>query len=171
MNSTAQQLPVVGTEYHLTSPVERFPHFTARKNMTGIVTEATEEFISLRLTQTLAGAEEWDNEIFWSADDCFEVIDGDEDDHYVSDFFRHCAPVHVEHLKSNGDVLLDEEHIGHVERVGRGYVGTLTDGTVVVENADCKSTAVGRICRTRLSEGDMVKGTGRGNTGGPYVLA
>lgn len=166
MNSTAQQLPAVGTEWHLTSPVERFPHFTARKGMTGIVTEATSEYISLRLTQTLAGAEEWDNEVIWSVEDCF-----DEDAGYVTDFFNHCAPVHVEHLKRSGDVLLDGEHIGHVERVGRGYVGTLLDGTVVVENADCKSTAVGRICRTRLSVGDKVKCTGRGNSGGPYTLA
>jgi len=58
----------IGTRLRLTRNVERFPHFIAPKGATGTVTDVTDGNISVLMDDHLAGAEEWDNEIVWSAD-------------------------------------------------------------------------------------------------------
>jgi hypothetical protein len=66
-------LPRRGTRHRLTRAVERFPHFVAPVGATGTITEADEDYVCLRMDEHLPGAEEWDNEVVWSAeDDCDE---------------------------------------------------------------------------------------------------
>lgn len=64
-----EQLPVVGSRGRLRRSVDRFPHFVVQVGATGAVTEATDSLIALRLDVPLSGAEEWDNEVCWTADD------------------------------------------------------------------------------------------------------
>ncbi|HSS43055.1 MAG TPA: hypothetical protein VLK37_10980 [Solirubrobacterales bacterium] len=65
----SEQLPAVGSRGRLRRSVDRFPHFVAQAGATGTVTEATDSLIALRLDRFLPGAEEWDNEVCWTADD------------------------------------------------------------------------------------------------------
>lgn len=58
-----------GDRVRLTRPVERFPHFIAPEGATGTVTEASAALILVHMDDTLAGAEEWDNQIAWSVPD------------------------------------------------------------------------------------------------------
>ncbi len=62
-------LPKVGERAKLRRIVERFPHFWIAAGATGTVTEATEDLIALRMDKHVPGAEAWDNELCWSADD------------------------------------------------------------------------------------------------------
>jgi hypothetical protein len=54
----------------LTVDVERFPHFLAKKGLTGIVldTNASDwpKSIAVKMDEPLEGCEEWDNTILWS---------------------------------------------------------------------------------------------------------
>lgn len=63
------RLPKVGQRAALTRIVERFPHFWISAGATGTVTAATDDLIALRMDEPIPGAEEWDNELCWSADD------------------------------------------------------------------------------------------------------
>ena len=58
-----------GDKVRLTVDVERYPHFIARKGMTGIVLDThTSDYpsaIAVKLDQHLDGCEEWDNTLLW----------------------------------------------------------------------------------------------------------
>jgi hypothetical protein len=60
--------PTVSERFILTRDVERYPHFIAAAGSKGTIVEATPEAVSLRLDDPQPGAEEWDNEIVWSAE-------------------------------------------------------------------------------------------------------
>ncbi len=56
----------VGMRVRLVHNVERYPHFVARKGMTGTVSMADmREAVCVRLDEFLPGAEDWDNEVCW----------------------------------------------------------------------------------------------------------
>lgn len=63
------ELPQAGDRARLGRVVERFPHFWIAAGATGTVTEATENLIALRMDEHVHGAEEWNNELCWTADD------------------------------------------------------------------------------------------------------
>lgn len=65
----AEAEPKLGDRYVLTSDVERFPHFIARRAMTGTVTDASDLYVALTLDEPLPGAEEWDNAVIFTAGD------------------------------------------------------------------------------------------------------
>jgi hypothetical protein len=69
-------LPPVGARARLRVPVERFPHFQVEAGAEGTLTEATDSLVALRMEETIPGAEEWDNEICWTADDAASAGDG-----------------------------------------------------------------------------------------------
>ena len=58
-----------GDRVRLTVDVERYPHFIARKGMTGIVldTNASDypQAIAVKLDEHLEGCGEWDNTLLW----------------------------------------------------------------------------------------------------------
>ena len=62
-----------GDRVRLTGDVERYPHFIAKKGMTGIVldTDASDypEAIAVKLDQHLDGCEEWDNTLLWQEEE------------------------------------------------------------------------------------------------------
>ena len=60
--------PREGARWRLKANVERFPHFIAEKGMAGVIDEVGEDLISLKLDDSLPGAEPWDNCIWWSPD-------------------------------------------------------------------------------------------------------
>jgi hypothetical protein len=63
-------LPPVGARVRLKFDVERFPHFIAKAGSTGrVVGHESDGLYRVRLDVTLPGAEEWDNEVQWTADD------------------------------------------------------------------------------------------------------
>lgn len=55
-----------GTRVQLLRDVERFPHFIARKGMTGTIVDACEDHIAVKMDTYIDGCEEWSNEIVWS---------------------------------------------------------------------------------------------------------
>lgn len=56
----------VGARVRLRRDVERYPHFIARKGMTGTVTNADESGgVNVRMDAFLNGAQEWSNEVVW----------------------------------------------------------------------------------------------------------
>jgi hypothetical protein len=63
------ELPQAGDRARLGRVVERFPHFWIAAGATGTVTEATDALIALRMDEYIPGAEEWENELCWTADD------------------------------------------------------------------------------------------------------
>ncbi len=63
------ELPHAGDRARLCRLVERFPHFWIAAGATGTVSEASENLIALRMDKHVYGAEEWDNELCWTADD------------------------------------------------------------------------------------------------------
>ncbi len=63
------ELPQVGDRARLCRLVERFPHFWIAAGALGTVTEASENLIALRMDEHVSGAEEWDSELCWTADD------------------------------------------------------------------------------------------------------
>lgn len=63
------ELPAVETRWRLTRPVDRYPHFIAPEGAEGRVVDVSDGNVSLRLDETLAGAEDWDNEVVWSTRD------------------------------------------------------------------------------------------------------
>jgi hypothetical protein len=64
----AMPRPIVGERLVLIRDVDRYPHFVAARGSRGTIAEVSPEAVSLRLDEQLPGAEEWDNEIVWSAD-------------------------------------------------------------------------------------------------------
>lgn len=62
-------LPGIGARVRLKFDVERYPHFIAKAGSTGIVVCADPDSYSVRLTEPLPGAEEWNNQVIWTADD------------------------------------------------------------------------------------------------------
>lgn len=66
---TGAELPAVGDRARLRRGVERFPHFRVEAGASGIVTEASEWLVALRMDDAVAGAEHWDNELCWTAED------------------------------------------------------------------------------------------------------
>jgi hypothetical protein len=60
--------PVVGERFVLICDVDRYPHFIAARGSEETITDVSQGVVSLRLDDPLPGAEEWDNEIVWSAD-------------------------------------------------------------------------------------------------------
>ena len=56
----------IGYRFVLTRDVDRFPHFIAKRGMTGIVKEMNPDgAIITSIDQPLRGSEEWDNELWW----------------------------------------------------------------------------------------------------------
>ena len=76
MNSTDTKI-AEGKRVRLLQNVDRFPHFVARKGITGTVTEVTDQFVSVKMDDHIDGAEEWDNEIVWDANANLEWINED----------------------------------------------------------------------------------------------
>lgn len=62
-------LPAVGVRARIRQSVERFPHFRVEAGAEGIVVEATDSLIALRMDEAIPGAEEWDNQLCWTPDD------------------------------------------------------------------------------------------------------
>lgn len=69
-----------GDRVFLVHDVERFPHFIARKGLTGTVLEMSSDLIRVKMDKPLPGAEEWDNEVHWTEDevrffndDCYPI--------------------------------------------------------------------------------------------------
>jgi hypothetical protein len=58
-----------GDKVRLTVDVERFPHFIARKGLTGVVLDVNQnewpDTIAVKLDEPLQGCEEWDNTLLW----------------------------------------------------------------------------------------------------------
>jgi hypothetical protein len=61
-------IPVVGERFVLIGDGDRYPHFVAVRGSRGMVTNVSEDSISLRLDDQLSGVEERDNEVVWRAD-------------------------------------------------------------------------------------------------------
>lgn len=85
-------LPATGTRVRLTVDVDRYPHFVAPKGATGTVKNPSRRgglpvhvgdpnIFAVCLDETLAGAEDWNNEVHWWLDNGddptadFEVIE------------------------------------------------------------------------------------------------
>ena len=62
----------VGDKVALARDVERFPSFIARKGATGTVCRIDTDSeggiwdMAVRMDETIAGCEEWNNEIYWT---------------------------------------------------------------------------------------------------------
>jgi hypothetical protein len=77
MSAQSRGVPQPGERFRLAGPVDRFPHFLAPSGTSGTVTYAEEHnIICLRMDEHLDGAEEWDNEIVWSADEDQDATTG-----------------------------------------------------------------------------------------------
>lgn len=63
---------IPGQRFKLIRPVDRFPDFLAPAGLTGTVT-LTEGMIAGKMDQHIAGAEYWDNEIWWDTADEFRA--------------------------------------------------------------------------------------------------
>lgn len=87
--------PRVGDRIRLRREVSKYPHFIAEAGLTGTVTESSADdisgLISVRMDEPLAGAEAWDNEILWGADDDQDYADFDREPYAVVPFWRDCA--------------------------------------------------------------------------------
>jgi hypothetical protein len=53
----------------LVRDVERFPHFIARKGMTGVIEEITNGYARVKVDAELHGSEEWENCIIWNGEE------------------------------------------------------------------------------------------------------
>ena len=69
-----------GTRLRLTCDVDRYPHFIAPAGSVGTVVDTSDGVVSVRMDNTIAGAEDWDNEVVWS------LRDGDDITAYVELF-------------------------------------------------------------------------------------
>lgn len=49
--------------------VDRYPDFMAPKGATGVIVMMEPDFIRVKMDQTIAGAEPWDNEVHWFQDE------------------------------------------------------------------------------------------------------
>lgn len=76
MNSP--DLPEVGARARLRRGVDRFPHFCVEARAIGTVTEASAWLVALRMDEPVIGAEQWDNELCWTADDAPSESIGNE---------------------------------------------------------------------------------------------
>lgn len=81
MTTQTDRFPLEGERWHLTTDVERGPHFTAAAGMRGTIVEATRDLVRLKLDDHLPGAEEWDNEVCWTPENCEDLVgyNGDAD--------------------------------------------------------------------------------------------
>ncbi len=70
---TLPEPPAKGSRWRLRRDVMRFPHFTARAGLTGVVSSDPDDYnICLRIDAHLPGAEEWDNDVCWAPEDAME---------------------------------------------------------------------------------------------------
>lgn len=68
----------VGDRVCLTRDVDRFPDFIARKGMVGTVcTVEIDGALAVKMDDTIAGCEEWDNQVWWTFDFHLEDIADD----------------------------------------------------------------------------------------------
>jgi hypothetical protein len=88
--STNTRRPAAGERFRLARPVDRFPHFLAPTGASGTVTHSDEHTICLHMDEYLAGAEKWDNEIVWSAD---EDQDANGNPSAAASFYRDTEPL------------------------------------------------------------------------------
>ncbi len=58
----------VGDRVRLSTDVDRYPHFIAKKGDVGVVTVAYENMFVVKMDLYIEGCEEWDNEIHWCGD-------------------------------------------------------------------------------------------------------
>lgn len=67
----------VGQRVRLRMDVDRFPHFVAKAGMTGTVTICDGVHVAVRLDESLAGCEDWENQVYWSDNDdqCDMAVD------------------------------------------------------------------------------------------------
>jgi hypothetical protein len=56
-----EMIPELGKRVKLITDIVKFPHFIAKKGQTGTIVEYTEELVSVKLDETVEGAETWDN--------------------------------------------------------------------------------------------------------------
>ena len=62
---TEKRIPV-GTSVRFKHQVDRYPHFTAPKDMTGIVVDLGDpEMVAVKMDSVIPGAEYWNNEVHW----------------------------------------------------------------------------------------------------------
>lgn len=71
---TGLALPAVGAPARLRRGVERYSHFQIEAEASGIVTEASESLVALRMNEPVPGAEHWDNELWWTAEDGVPIL-------------------------------------------------------------------------------------------------
>jgi hypothetical protein len=64
--------PRLGARFTLTASVERYPHFIAPLAATGTIIETEPDLIGLHLDRYLPGAESWNNDVVFSAEDDYD---------------------------------------------------------------------------------------------------
>jgi hypothetical protein len=106
----------VGQRLKLVRDVERFPHFIARAGMTGTVTSADSGTVCLRMDDDLPGAEEWSNEVVWSADHD-ETPEGD-----VEILATYRCTVVIDMPADDGDALTPAEVVEYLTDHGASLV-------------------------------------------------
>jgi hypothetical protein len=72
MSHSNPQPPRPGARFTLATTIERFPHFRAPAGASGTVVDAEESIISLHLDDYLPGAETWNNDVTWTAEDDYD---------------------------------------------------------------------------------------------------
>ena len=94
MSAVEDRLPEVGSRARLLRVVERFPHFLIKEGATGRITEATESLIALRMDEFVPGAEEWDNELYWTQEDAeFAAVAGATAEQRIAAAFHEDAEI------------------------------------------------------------------------------
>lgn len=64
----------VGVRVRLTCDVERYPFGIAREGAVGTVVYAGADAIHVRMDETVAGMEEWGNEVHWYPTDGDDIL-------------------------------------------------------------------------------------------------
>ena len=93
-HENAPEVPPViptGSRVRLIADVERYPHFIAKRGMTGVLLDNVGDYpdaYAVKLDETLKGCEEWDNTVLWQDDDreyFYEQVEAIDEPSIVSD--------------------------------------------------------------------------------------
>jgi hypothetical protein len=69
LEERASARPAVGARVLFVDQLDRYPHFTVPAGATGIVTQSDLDIYTVKVDQTIPGAEEWNNEVIWQVSD------------------------------------------------------------------------------------------------------
>ena len=88
--------PKVGDRIRLRREVNKYPHFIAERGATGTVVESAADeicgLIVVKMDAHLPGAEDWDNCVYWTADDD-EALDSGREPYAAVPFWADCARI------------------------------------------------------------------------------